>query len=392
MRHSYIGRKLETEVRSHLRQFAAVAVLGPRQCGKSTLARHVIKKFPDSLYLDLELPSDLRKLDDPELFFGDLGRRLVCLDEIQRKPDLFPVLRALIDERGRAGQLLILGSASRDLIRQSSETLAGRIAYLHLTPFTYGELQDAGVGITEKTYWLRGGFPESVLAGTESKSVRWRRNFLRTFVERDIAQLGPRIPVSDMDRFWRVCAHYSGQLLNQSEIAKSLGISHPTVRSYVDLLVGAFVARLLPPLRVNLKKRLVKSPRLYVRDSGLLHSLHEVDTFEDLMGHPVCGSSWEGMVIENIVSLLPDWQAYFYRTARGAEIDLVLQSGRRRIAFECKASSAPKPERGFWTAMKDLDIERAWIVAPVKEAYPIADNVRVIPLSGLDEARAALAR
>lgn len=383
MQHTYIERSLSSEVESCLRQFPAVAVLGPRQCGKSTLARHLVNARPDSIYLDLERPSDLRKLHDPELFLSRMSGRLVCLDEIQRVPDIFPVLRSLIDERGGAGQFLILGSASRDLIRQSSETLAGRIAYLNLPPFTFQELKDIKHGFDVTSLWLRGGFPESVLARNDSESLRWRLNFIRTFLERDIAQLGPGIASSNIERFWQMCAHYHGQLLNGSQIAQSLGVSHPTIRSYLDLLAGAFVMRVLSPVHANLKKRLVKSPRIYVRDSGLLHALHGIESYEDLLGHPVYGHSWEGMVIENVLALMPGWNPGFYRTARGAEIDLVLEKGGKRLAFECKASKAPELARGFWIAMEDLEVEQAWVVAPVDATYPLAENVDVIPVANL---------
>jgi predicted AAA+ superfamily ATPase len=377
MQGSYVSRKIEPELTECLRSFAAVAVLGPRRSGKSTLAKAMIAHKKQSVYLDLERPSDLEKLTDPELFF-DLHREdLICLDEIQRSPDLFPVLRSVIDERGRAGQFLILGSASRDLIRQSSESLAGRIAYLELTPFLLSEVATAMKVIP---YWVRGGFPESALARSHSDSVRWRRNFIRTFLERDIPQLGIRIPSRALERLWRMCAHYHGQQLNQSSLGAALGLSHTTIRSYLDLLAETFMVRLLPPLLPNLKKRLVKSPRIYLRDSGVLHTLLDIETEDDLLGHPVRGSSWEGMVIENILGEFRDWRGYFYRSAAGTEIDLVLEKGRIRIAVECKLSTAPDVGKGFWSALKDLEIKEAYIIAPVKESYPIGKGVKVTPL------------
>ena len=377
----YIRRKIETEVLSSLRAFPAVAVLGPRQSGKSTLAKMIIEKKKESIYLDLERPSDLRKLSEPELFFEHHRNRLICLDEIQRMPEIFPVLRSVIDDHKQAGQFLILSSASRDLIRQTSESLAGRIAYLELTPFLLTEISNSVKAMD--TYWLRGGFPDSLLARSGSDSVRWRQNFIRTFLERDIPQLGIRIPARALERLWRMCAHYHGQLLNQSRLGESLGVSHTTIRTYLELLSGTFMVRLLTPLLPNLKKRLVKSPRMYLRDSGILHTLLDIESTEDLLGHPVRGPSWEGMVIENILGELPDWRGYFYRTATGDECDLVLEKGRTRIGIECKTSAAPEVGQGFWKALSDLAIREAWIIAPVRESYPIGKDVIVAPLSEL---------
>jgi hypothetical protein len=378
MHGSYIPRKIESEISECLKSFPAVAVLGPRRSGKSTLAKTIISGHKSSVYLDLERPSDIEKLTDPELYL-DLHRHdLICLDEIQRSPDLFPVLRSVIDERGKPGQFLILGSASRDLIRQSSESLAGRIAYLELTPFLLSEVEK---DLKVTRYWLRGGFPESALARSSKDSVRWRQNFIRTFLERDIPQLGIRIPAKSLERLWRMCAHYHGQPLNQSSLGAALGISHTTIRSYLDLLAETFMIRLLPPLVPNLKKRLVKSPRIYLRDSGVLHTLLDIETEDDLLGHPVRGSSWEGMVIENVLGEFPDWRGSYYRSAAGAEIDLVLEKGRTRIGVECKLSTAPEVGKGFWSAFKDLGIGEAYIIAPVKENYPITKGIKVTPLN-----------
>ena len=273
---------------------------------------------------------------------------------------------------------MILGSASRDLIRQSSESLAGRIAYLELTPFLLSEVETDGKVIP---YWLRGGFPESALARSNRDSVRWRRNFIRTFLERDIPQLGIRIPSKTLERLWRMCAHYHGRQLNQSSLGAALGISHTTIRSHLALLAETFMVRLLPPLLPNLKKRLVKSPRIYLRDSGVLHTLLDIENEDDLLGHPVRGSSWEGMVIENILGELRDWRGYFYRSVAGAEIDLVLEKARTRIAVECKLSTVPEVGKGFWNALKDIEIKEAFIIAPVKESYPIGKGVKVTSLS-----------
>lgn len=375
MHHTILPRRAAGEVVSRLKSSPAVALLGPRQCGKSTLAKSILSENKRSVYLDLERPSDLSKLSDPELYLRPHQDHLVCLDEIQRRPDLFPVLRSLIDEKRRAGRFLILGSASPDLLRQSSESLAGRITYLELTPFLFSEVTKEP-RLTSK-HWGRGGFPESLLAGSDDESFRWRHDFIRTFLERDIPQLGLRIPAPMLERLWRMCAHHHAQLLNQSRLGESLGISHTTARSYLDLLCETFMIRLIPPLLPNLKKRLVKSPKLLVRDSGIVHALLDIKSDEDLSGHPIRGSSWEGWVIENILSSCPQWRGSFYRTAKGAEMDLILENGKRRIAVECKASTAPQPEAGFWSALDDLKADEAWIVAPVRESYPLKGNVIV---------------
>lgn len=376
MQGTYIPRSIERDVRRGLDEFPAVAVLGPRQCGKSTLAKHIIESYPQSIYLDLERPSDERKLTDPELFFEHYRDSLVCLDEIQRKPEIFTVLRSVIDERKRPGQFLILGSASGDLLRQSSESLAGRIAHLELAPFGICEIPDLELN----TLWLRGGFPSSLLAEDDQASFRWRQNFVRTFLERDIPQLGIRIPAASIERLWRMCAHYHSQLLNLSSIGSSLGITHHTARSYIDLLSKTFMLRILPPFEANAKKRLVKSPKIYIRDSGLMHTLLGLREYDDLLAHPVFGGSWEGLAIENIVACLSDWSPSFYRTSAGAEIDLVLERGRHKIAIECKASSSPEVTKGFWYALNDIRPDEAWIVAPVRETFPLKEGVKVTSL------------
>ena len=386
----YIARSLEHRLKESLVDFPAVAILGPRQCGKTTLARQWVNRYEDAAYLDLERPSERRKLEDAELHFemqlaGREGK-LFCLDEIQRLPELFAVLRSVIDESGRSGQFLILGSASRDLIRQTSESLAGRILFLELTPFLAGEVGLGDMG-SLAAYWLRGGFPRSFLARGDESSFRWRESFVRSFLERDIPQLGFSIPMATLHRLWRMLAHNHGQLLNSSKLGASLGASHTTVRSYVDLLTQTFMIRLLEPLEANVKKRLVKSPKVYLRDSGVLHALLEIHTRDELLGHPIYGGSWEGMVVENVIGALPDWRPSFYRTADGAEIDLVLTRGQRRIAVECKASTAPTANRGLRNALADLEVDEAWIIAPVSEPYPIGGGVTVAPLSAFLDAR-----
>lgn len=380
MQGKYVSRYLENTVREYLRDFPVVALLGPRQCGKSTLAQKIIGQVDRSLYLDLERPSDVQKLSEPELFLTHHAGKLVCLDEIQRVPEIFPVLRSIVDTNRTHGQFLILGSASPELIRQSSESLAGRIAYLELTPFLINEIASDPDPKILVDYWLRGGFPDSFLARARKTSIRWRENFIRTFLERDIPQLGITIPAETLRRVWQLCAHVSGQFFNASQLGASLGVSHTTMRKYIDLLSQTLMVRVLPPFEANLKKRLVKSPKIYVRDTGILHALLHIDTFDDLLAHPALGASWETLVIENIIASLSGWDAFFYRTAAGAEIDLVLTRGRKRIAVECKASAVPKVTKGFWNGLADLNVDEAWIISPVQESYPLDKQVTVSSL------------
>ena len=371
-----VARKAESVILKDLSSFPVVAILGPRQCGKSTLAKMLGAKIKDFLYLDLESPSDLRKLSDPELFFEANRQKTVCLDEIQLKADIFPVLRSIVDRSGRSGQVLILGSASRNLIQQGSESLAGRISFVELTPFLISEISDLPQ-YALNGYWFRGGYPGSLLAVDDDISGRWRENFLRTFVERDIPRLGVRVPAATLRRFLTMCAHGQGQTLNGSKLGASLGISYHTVRDYIDLFEQTYLIRTLKPYDGNLKKRLIKSPKVYVRDSGLLHAALELSDFNDLMGHPVFGASWEGFALENILSELDGWRGYFYRTSSGNEIDLILAKGKRTVAVEFKSSKAPTLTKGFWSALEDLKIDDAWIIAPIEGSYPVEDGVRV---------------
>jgi predicted AAA+ superfamily ATPase len=374
--HRLIDRNITSTVRERLRTTQAVALLGARQVGKSTIAGMVLKDFPDALYLDLERPSDLTKLTDPEAFFSQFGDRLICLDEIQRAPDIFPVLRGVIDRHRRNSQFLILGSASRDLIRQSSESLAGRISYIEITPFTREELPR----VPDSTHWLRGGYPRSILARDDEESFQWREDYVRTFLERDIPQLGFRIPAAALGRLWRMLAHSHGQVLNTSKLAGSMGVSSHTVRNYIDILEQTFVLRVLPPYSGNTKKRLVKSPKVYIRDSGLLHTLLGIETMEDLFSHPVYGSSFEGYAVENILTRFPRWQPSFYRTSNGTEIDLVMTKGTGKVAVEIKASSSPKVSKGFQNSIESLSPDRTFLIAQVADEYPLAEKVSVLPL------------
>lgn len=374
-----IPRNLAAKINKRLQYNAVVAILGPRQCGKTTLALQIVKALDKSVILDLENPADLAKLDDPLAFFSLHEDDLVCLDEIQRAPELFATLRSIVDERGRNSQFLILGSAGRDLIRQSSESLAGRIAYLDLTPFLLDEIEPTGHSDLRRI-WLRGGFPRSYLAADDDVSFQWRQDFIRTFLERDIGMLGFRIPPARLGRLWKMCAHIHGSLLNASKLADSLGVSSHTIRSYIDLLEHTFMIRVLMPDTPNIKKRLVKSPKIYIRDSGILHSLLDIRTHDDLLSHPVVGASFEGFAMENILACTKSYEPSFYRTGAGAEIDLVLRRGRHVRAFELKSSTSPNVTKGFWNALEDISPDDAYVVAPVKASYPIKHGVIVTPL------------
>jgi hypothetical protein len=384
-----IMRRLGARLESLLARFPAVALLGPRQVGKTTLARR-LRGDAAAHYLDLENPEDLAKLADARAYLTARADKLVVLDEVQRAPGLFQVLRGLIDQRllqaPAAGQFLLLGSASIDLLRQSSESLAGRIAHAELQPFDVLEMEPED----RDRLWLRGGFPLSFLAADDSASADWRDSFITTYLERDIPQLGPRIPATTLRRFWTMLAHSQGGLLNLSQLAGSLGVDGKTVAGYLDLMADLLLARRLPPLHANLGKRLVKRPKVYLRDSGLLHALLRIDDHEQLLGHPISGMSWEGFVIESLLAAAPPrTDAHFYRTAAGAEIDLVLDLPRgRRWAIEVKLGHAPKLSRGFRIAVADLAPDRAFCVYSGDERWPIAEGIEAI---GVRELAAQLA-
>jgi len=378
-----LKRKLASLLANRLQYQPAVAILGPRQVGKTTLAREIADRAPGAIFLDLEREADRARLARTDLFFPRHRDQLVILDEVQTMPGLFASLRPEIDADRRAGRFLLLGSASGCLLRQSAESLAGRIAYLELTPFQLDELnspREPDLIARTTALWLRGGFPRSYLAGNTAESLSWRSDFVETFLARDLPQLGITIPAETLRRFWRMCAHLHGQLFNASQLGAALGgVAHTTVGRYLDLLVDALMLRRLPPYLANVGKRLVKSPKIYIRDSGILHALLGIQTMDDLSGHPVAGLSWEGFVIEQILAGLPPLAtAGFYRTAAGAELDLVVDSDGQRIGFEIKLSTAPTVSRGFWNACEDLGVARALVVAPVLEAYPLAENVEVV--------------
>lgn len=379
-----IARYLFDSLNTLLDHYPAVALLGPRQVGKTTLALTLAAQRP-ALYLDLETDADRVKLSDAELYLADHEDQLVILDEVHRLPNLFQNLRGLIDRgrrRGRrTGRFLLLGSASMDLLRQTGETLAGRIAYLELTPLHALEIEPE----RHDRLWVRGGFPDSFLAADEALSLRWRQNFIRTYLERDIPQLGPRIPAETLRRFWTMLAHSQGGLLNAAALARGLGVDGKTIAHYLDLLVDLLLVRRLPPWHVNVGKRLIKSPKVYVRDSGLVHALLGLRGQEDVLGHPVVGASWEGFVIETLCAVAPtSAEASFYRTASGAEIDVLLTlPGGQTWAVEIKRSLHPKPERGFHHACADLTPARAWVVYPGNERFPLGNGVEAIGLPDL---------
>jgi hypothetical protein len=379
-----IERKLQAFAERRLRQSPAVALLGPRQVGKTTLARQLAAGRPGALVLDMELASDRAALGEPQLFLAAHRNRFVVVDEVQFAPELFSALRPEIDADRRPGRFLLLGSASGELLRQTSESLAGRISYLELAPLTAAEVLDVAAPdlAALQSLWLRGGFPLSHLAMDDEASYAWRQDFIRTFLQRDLPGMGVRVPAETLRRFWTMLAHVQGQLFNASQLGVALGgAAHTTVTRYLDLLVDTLMVRRLEPFLANVGKRLVKSPKVYLRDSGILHALLGLATVRDLQGHPVAGASWEGFVVEQVAAELPmDAQLGFYRTAAGAELDLVIEHRGRRTGVEIKFSSAPKPSRGFWQACEDLGVERAFVLAPVPRRYPLSDKVEVLPV------------
>jgi len=387
-----IKRQLQSDVEQSLTAFPAVGLVGPRQVGKTTLARAIAAASPgEVLYLDLEAPDDLAKLGNAEFFLSQYEDRLVLIDEAQRMPELFPLLRVLIDRNRRPGRFLILGSATPALKRQASESLAGRIAYHELTPFTLAEVAGADPGPGEITrLWVRGGYPDSYLAGSDALSVQWRENFLQTHLERDMPALGVRVPATTLRRFWTMLAHCHGRLWNASRIAESMGIDPKTARRYLDILADTFMVRQLLPCHANVSKRLVKSPKVYLRSSGLLHSLLRIDSYEALQSHPILGESWEGFCIEQVLAAIPNrWDVSFYRTAAGAEMDLVLHPVAMAppIAVEIKTSTAPKLTKGNWNAIADLAPRVTYVLHPGRDSYAIAENVQALPIGQVDRIR-----
>lgn len=395
-----ITRRISPVLVERLAEAPAVALIGPRQVGKTTLARAIgDARGAGALYLDLEQPQDRARLADPAAYLALHADKLVILDEIHRAPEIFDVLRGQIDARRRAGRpsghFLILGSAALPLLRQSSESLAGRIAYLEMTPLLPLEIAGEASAAPDDAalpapllpapllqLWLRGGFPSSYLAASDAASLRWRLAFIRSYLERDIPQFGVRVPAATLERFWTMLAHVHGGLLNAQQLAGSLGVAWHTASHYLNLMEDLLLIRRLPPYAANVGKRLVKSPKLYIRDAGLLHALLGLRNFDDLLGHPVAGASFEGLAIETLIAAQPDGaKAFFYRTQAGAEIDLVIELGPRRLAaIEIKSSTAPTVSRGFHAGCADLKPVARWVVYPGREAFPLGDGVEAIGL------------
>ncbi len=376
--------RLLAEIRAALKRSRVVALVGPRQSGKTTVARQIVPPASPR-YFDLENPASLARLAEPMTALAPL-RGIVAIDEVQRRPDLFPILRVLADRRPLQARFLILGSASPGLLRQSSESLAGRIETIAMTGFGLAEL---GAGALAR-HWRRGGFPLSYLARSESDSIHWRNQFTQTFLERDLPQLGISVPATTMLRFWTMLAHYHGGIWNAAEPARSLGLTQPTVRRYLDLLSDLFIVRQLQPWHENLKKRQVKSPKVYIRDSGLLHQLLGIATEKDLLSHPKSGSSWEGYAIEEVLRVTKPSEAYFWATHTGAELDLLLMCQGRRIGVEAKRQDAPRLTPSMRIAVADLGLDQLTILYPGDEVYDLADRVRAVPLASLAENNPAI--
>ena len=377
-------RQYQQKLSQLLQQFPAVGLLGARQVGKTTLAFAQKALDPDALYLDLELPSAQRQMDDPEAFLMSHAQQLVILDEVQRMPGLFGILRGVIDQRRRmgqaSGQFLLLGSATGVLMQQSSESLAGRVAYVELPPLQAPEIFTHQPSVADlNALWVRGGFPLSWLAPSDADSMTWREVFMATYLEKDIPALGPRIPATTLRRLWTMLAHHQGELLDLSKLAAALAISGQTVSRYIDLLCDLMLVRRLPAWHGNVGKRLVRSPKVYVRDSGLVHALLGLPNLDAVLGHPIAGSSWEGFVMEQLINAAPQAQACFYRTSNGAEVDLVLTFRNQQTwVIEVKRSSAPTVSRGFYQAATDLGAVRKLLVAPVAQPYPLKDGIEVV--------------
>lgn len=365
-------------IRERLRDYPVVALPGPRQAGKTTLSRMLAESLPgtERHHFDLESPADLARLSNPELVLSPL-RGLVILDEIQRMPELYPVLRVLADRADTPARFLILGSASPDLIEGVSETLAGRISFIDVSGFSLTEI---GVENLAKRWW-RGGFPRAYLASDDKQARQWHEDFFRTFLERDIPQLGIGIPAATLRRFWTMVAHYHGQILQVSELARSLGSSQPTARRYIDILCGTYVVRQLPPWFENLKKRQVKAAKIYIRDSGIFHALLSIADATALQSHPKLGASWEGFAIEQILAITGDREAYFWATHAGAELDLLVFHSGKRIGFEFKYSESPSTTKSMRVAMQDLGLDHLYVVHPGRHTFPLDDNITASTLA-----------
>lgn len=375
-----IERLSRKDITRMMQVFPAVAILGSRQCGKSTLVKMMMESSPNFLYIDLQNRQQRAQLNDPILFLQHNADKIVCLDEVQLVPDLLSVLRSEIDRERRPGRFLLLGSASRELIQHTSESLAGRIGLMDLTPFLANEVSDYSDYSLDR-YWYRGGYPDSYLAMDDEASCLWRENYIRTYLERDIPQMGFAIAAPKMMRLLMMLAHEHGSMLNVSKLGSAMDLSAPTIRHYVDVLEATYVARTLQPWYKNIKKRLVKTPKVYLRDSGLLHQILGIESFNHLMGNPIVGFSWEGMVVENVCSSVKNATCSFYRSSDGTEeMDLVVEWPDRRVAIECKSSTDPHMNNGFYKALSTLEITEAYVVCPIEGSYPLRENVTVCGL------------
>lgn len=377
----YYYRRIEKSIINSLKNFPVTAVTGPRQCGKSTLVNHLIKEFPETVYLDLELPSDLQKLENAEWFLSSQKGKLICIDEIQRKPELFPLIRSLVDGWDRPGCFLILGSASRDLLKQSSESLAGRISYIRLTPFLREEIEG---DFDMERYFAAGGFPRSLLAPDMDVSYQWREDFISTFLERDLLQWAGFTPAA-MRRLWQMLAHVNGQTVNYSDLAKSLGITSGTIKTHIDLLASVYMVEVVPPYFSNLGKRLVKAPKVYIADSGITAALLGLRSFEDMSGHPVFGAVWEQIVLSNVKGWFPNAEICYYRTSNGSEADFVVTLDQRVFVIECKASYSPVLSRGNYLAFEDIAPKHTFVVIPADRGWPMKPGIDVVSLGELHE-------
>jgi len=376
----YLNRKIEKDVVNSINNFPVTAVLGPRQCGKSTLVKHITSGLSqDIVYLDLERPSDLQKLEHAEWFLSSQKDKLICIDEIQRHPELFPLIRSLVDEWERPGCFVVLGSASRDLLMQSSESLAGRIAYKRLTPFLFSEINQH---YTIEQYFERGGFPRSLLGKSNDVSFEWRRNFISTFLERDMLQWANFTPIT-MQRIWQMLAHFNGQTVNYSHLGNALNVSNQTVKNYIDLLESTYMVHVVQPYTSNLGKRLVKSPKVYVADAGIVATLLGIRSFGELSGHPAFGAIWEQIVLSNLKGAFPEAEVFHYRTAGGAEIDFVVKLNNRIFAVECKASYTPTLSKGNHLAMDDISPKHTFVVTPSPDSWSMKAGVDVVSIDEL---------
>ncbi len=373
----YVERDLLKEINNYIDKIPVTAIIGARQVGKSTMVKKLLSEINKSIVIDLEKSSDKQMLEQPESFFELHKDKTICIDEIQLMPNIFPEIRSFVDNNPET-KFIILGSSSPDLLRQTSETLAGRIFYYELSPFLFLEINNL---VEFNTYRLRGGLPLSILAKNDKFAFKWLQNYIKTFLERDLRNFGFNIPPETLRRLWTMLAHINGQIINYSQLGNSMGLSHTTIKYYIDILQNTFMLRIIQPYYVNIKKRLIKSPKVYLRDTGILHALLNIDSYDELYKHPIYGSSWEITVIENIINKYKNWNYSYYRTAKGVEIDLILTKANKVIAIEIKSSITPRVTNGFWIALKDINATEAYVIAPVKQTFPLKNNVWVYNLT-----------